>query len=121
MSIVDTVLAGLDPELDGLMETYKQLHRHPALAFQEHETSKLVADKLAVCGYSVQHIGGTGVVGVLVNGDGPTGLSRADMDALPVTEGTGLPYASEVDGVMHACGHLVGEGAPSFTAGVNRL
>lgn len=107
MSIVDTVLTGLDSELAGLRDTYRQLHRHPELSFQEHGTSQLVAEKLASFGYSVQHIGGTGVVGVLVNGDGPTVLSRADMDALPVTEATGLPYASTVEGVMHACGHDV--------------
>jgi amidohydrolase len=107
MSGSDTVLAGLDSELGWLRETYTQLHRHPELSLEEHETSRLVGDKLAAFGYSVTRIGGTGVVGVLANGDGPTVLARADMDALPVTEATGLPYASAVDGTMHACGHDV--------------
>ncbi|ALV45112.1 amidohydrolase [Arthrobacter alpinus] len=101
------ILAGLPPAMDWLTETYKQLHRHPELSFQEHETSALVSEQLTNFGYSVQHIGGTGVVGVLANGLGPTVMSRADMDALPVTEATGLPYASETEGVMHACGHDV--------------
>jgi amidohydrolase len=105
MSGSDTVLAGLDSELGWLRETYTRLHRHPELSLEEHETSKLVEEKLTAFGYSVTRIGGTGVVGVLANGDGPTVLARADMDALPVTEATGLPYASAVDGVMHACGH----------------
>lgn len=101
------VLAGLGNELDSLGETYRQLHAHPELSFQEHATSKLVANALESFGFEVQHIGGTGVVGVLTNGGGPVVMSRADMDALPVTEATGLPYASETDGVMHACGHDV--------------
>ncbi|WP_425861082.1 amidohydrolase [Arthrobacter sp. TWP1-1] len=101
------VLAALDPAMDWLTETYKQLHRNPELSFQEHASSRLVSDQLKSFGYAVQHIGGTGMVGVLVNGEGPTVMSRADMDALPVTEATGLPYSSEVDGVMHACGHDV--------------
>ncbi|MET3919325.1 amidohydrolase [Arthrobacter sp. UYEF20] len=105
MSDFNTVLADLDSELGWLRETYTQLHRHPELSLEEHETSKLVQEKLAGFGYSVTRIGGTGVVGVLANGEGPTVLARADMDALPVTEATGLPYSSEVDGVMHACGH----------------
>lgn len=105
MNTVDTVLAGLDAGLGSLRDIYKQLHRHPELGFQEHGSATLVAGQLASFGYSVQRIGGTGVVGVLANGDGPVVLSRADMDALPVTEDTGLSYASEVDGVMHACGH----------------
>ncbi|SEE41253.1 hippurate hydrolase [Arthrobacter alpinus] len=100
-------LAGLPLAMDWLTETYKQLHRHPELSFQEHQTSALVSEQLTNFGYSVQHIGGTGVVGVLANGLGPTVMSRADMDALPVTEATGLPYASETEGVMHACGHDV--------------
>lgn len=103
----DFVLAGLGDDLDWLGATYRQLHRHPELSFQEYHTAKLVADALESFGFNVLHIGGTGVVGVLVNGDGPGVMSRADMDALPVSEATGLPYASETDGVMHACGHDV--------------
>lgn len=105
MSSVDTVLAGLGSELGWLRETYTKLHRHPELSFEEHETSKLIEEGLAAFGYSVTRMGGTGVVGVLMNGGGPTVLARADMDALPVTEATGLAYASAVDGIMHACGH----------------
>ncbi|MCB5292036.1 amidohydrolase [Arthrobacter sp. SO3] len=105
MSSSDTVLAALDSELGWIRETYTDLHRHPELSLEEHRTSKTVEGKLAAFGYSVSRLGGTGVVGVLENGDGPTVLARADMDALPVTEATGLPYASTVNGVMHACGH----------------
>ncbi|WP_460706857.1 amidohydrolase [Myceligenerans halotolerans] len=103
--------------LPGLRETYVDLHEHPELSYQETRTAALVAERLAAAGYGVHTgIGGTGVAGVLSNGDGPCVLLRADMDALPVTEDTGLPYASTVrattpdgaeSGVMHACGHDV--------------
>ncbi|WP_423465280.1 amidohydrolase [Promicromonospora sp. MS192] len=103
--------------LAGLRETYVDLHEHPELSYQETRTAALVAERLAAAGYVVHTgIGGTGVAGVLGNGDGPCVLLRADMDALPVTEDTGLPYASTVrtttaegveSGVMHACGHDV--------------
>ena len=96
-------------------ELYRDLHQHPELSHQEHRTAKLVSDKLNELGYQVtEHIGGTGVVGILHNGDGASVLMRADMDALPVAEATGLPYASTVRGtdaagkdvpIMHACGH----------------
>ncbi len=105
MSASETVLRGLDAELGGLRDIYTDLHRHPELSLEEHATSKMVEEKLTAFGYDVIRIGGTGVVGVLANGEGPVVLARADMDALRVTEATGLPYASEVDGVMHACGH----------------
>ncbi|MFC8128892.1 amidohydrolase [Streptomyces sp. NPDC057302] len=85
---------------------YQDLHRHPELSFKEHRTAGLLADRLRSAGYAVTTgVGGTGVVGVLENGDGPVVWLRGDMDALPVTETTGLAYASTVDGVMHACGH----------------
>jgi hippurate hydrolase len=100
-----------------LQETYKDLHRHPELSFAETRTAGIVADALNALGLEViTGIGRTGVVGVLRNGDGPTVLLRADMDALPVAEETGLDYAStqrgtDPDGndvpVMHACGHDV--------------
>lgn len=100
-----------------LVETYRQLHAHPELSFAEHATATRVARVLRETGYqTTTGVGGTGVVGVLRNGAGPTLLVRADMDALPVTEQTGLPYASRVTttgpeggrtGVMHACGHDV--------------
>lgn len=100
-----------------LAAVYRDLHAHPELSFQEHRTAGIVADALEGLGLAVTTgIGGTGVVGVLENGDGPTVLLRADMDGLPVEEATGLPYAStaratDPDGadvpVMHACGHDV--------------
>jgi amidohydrolase len=96
-------------------EFYRDLHRHPELSHQERRTARLVVERLKRAGYQVhESVGGTGVVGVLRRGDGPTVLLRADMDALPVREATGLLYASAVtttdgDGkevpVMHACGH----------------
>ena len=85
----------------------RDIHRHPELAFEEHRTAALVADKLEGWGYAVERgIGGTGVVGKLVRGTGEKRLGiRADMDALPIIEATGLDYASSRSGVMHACGH----------------
>ncbi|MDQ0029399.1 amidohydrolase [Arthrobacter bambusae] len=105
MSGCEAVLASLEAELGWIGDTYIDLHRHPELSLEEQRTSKLVEGKLAEFGYAVTRVGGTGVVGVLANGNGPTVLARGDTDALPVTEATGLPYASAVDGVMHACGH----------------
>jgi hippurate hydrolase len=107
MSSDRTVLAGLEAELPWVRDVYKDLHRHPELSLEEHRTSQLVAEKLTTFGFEVTRLGGTGVVGVLANGEGPTVLARADMDALPVTEATGLEYSSTVAGVMHACGHDV--------------
>ncbi|GGS20293.1 amidohydrolase [Actinokineospora fastidiosa] len=89
-----------------LAELYRDLHRHPELAFAETRTAAVAARELRAAGFAVaENVGGTGVVGALRSGDGPTVLLRADMDALPMAERTGLPYASAVDGVMHACGH----------------
>ena len=90
-----------------LVETRRELHRHPELAHEERRTAEHVASHLRALGVSVREgVGGTGVVGLIEGeGDGPTVLFRADMDALPLTEETGLPFASEVPGVMHACGH----------------
>ena len=108
-------LAGLDalyPSLDAL---YQDLHRNPELSKHEEATAAKMAARLRQLGFEVsEHVGGTGVVGVLRNGRGPTVLVRTDMDALPLKETTGLPYAStataksdagEVVPVMHACGH----------------
>lgn len=97
-----------------LFQLYKSLHSHPELSFQEVETSKRLANMLREEGYEVtENVGGHGVVAIFQNGKGPTLMLRADMDALPVKEETGLPYASEVTTslngnpvhVMHACGH----------------
>jgi len=111
------VLAGLDRTRPWQEDFYRHLHQHPELSHQEHDTAAQVADRLKGFGYQVHEgIGGTGVVGVLENGKGPTVLLRADMDALPVREETGLAYASTVTArdqdsaevpVMHACGHDV--------------
>ena len=85
----------------------RDIHRHPELAFEEHRTSELVAAKLEGWGYAVHRgLGGTGVVGVLKKGSSNRSLGlRADMDALPIQEATGLPWASSKPGLMHACGH----------------
>jgi len=110
-------LEGLDqiyPQLDAL---YLDLHKNPELSTKEQRTSARMADELRKLGYEVTAgVGGTGVVGVLRNGKGPTVLLRTELDALPVEEKTGLPYASTATGVnpqgqtvpvMHACGHDV--------------
>src|SRR4026207_681038 len=114
-----------DAEFPSLLGIYKDIHSHPELSGQEERTAALVAKELRAAGCEVtEHLGkyenskhkAYGVVGVMKNGDGPTVLVRTDMDALPVEEETGLPYASKVvakndEGkdvhVMHACGHDV--------------
>ena len=113
----------VDKEIGSLLETYKTLHASPELSHREEKTSALLANQLRSMGYTVsERLGkydrpewtGYGVVAVMKNGPGPTVLVRSDMDALPVDEQTGLPYASEVKtkndagvevSVMHACGH----------------
>jgi len=104
----------IDRELPSLLATYKSLHTAPELSMQEAKSSALVASRLRELGYDVTERVGKyddpkntcyGVVAVMKNGSGPTVLIRTDMDALPVTEQTGLPYASATNGVMHACGH----------------
>jgi amidohydrolase len=94
----------LSPELIRLRRDF---HRHPELSFQEVRTAAVVAEVLSEIGQIAVKtgVGKTGVVGDLGHGNGPTIAIRADMDALPITEATGLPYASEHPGVMHACGH----------------
>src|SRR3954447_6026974 len=92
---------------DELAAVYRDLPRHPELSFQEERTAGVVAARLRALGYeTTTGVGRTGVVGVLRNGDGPTALLRADMDALPMQEKTELPYASTVRGVDHE-GHAV--------------
>ncbi|MDN4641113.1 amidohydrolase [Agreia sp. PsM10] len=101
--------------MTSLTRLYKDLHAHPELAFEEHRTAAIVAERMSALGLQVvEGIGGTAVAAVLANGPGPTVWLRADMDGLPVAELTGLDYASTViamtaDGVetpvMHACGH----------------
>jgi hippurate hydrolase len=102
-------------ELPSLEALYKQLHAHPELAFEEEKTAARLTKELKALGFAVTTgVGGHGIVGILRNGEGPTVMVRTDMDALPVTEKTGLPYASKVRqrdkegkevGLMHACGH----------------
>ncbi|MBV1795813.1 amidohydrolase [Siccirubricoccus sp. G192] len=104
-----------DDLLAELEKTYKDIHANPELSMQERRTAGITATWLRQQGYEVtEGVGGTGVVGLLRNGDGPTVLLRADMDALPIQEGTGLPYASQATGtdrfgqdtaIAHACGH----------------
>lgn len=111
------VLAGLEQTRAWQEDFYRDLHQHPELSHQETRTAAAVGDRLRTAGYDVtEGVGGTGVIGVLTNDDGPTVLLRADMDALPVREATELPYASTATGVddqgatvpvMHACGHDV--------------
>ncbi|QSQ27137.1 amidohydrolase [Pyxidicoccus parkwayensis] len=115
MSAASRVMAGLGDIRTWQENFYRGLHQHPELSHHEYATARKVAERLGQAGFQVHSgVGGTGVVGVLRNGDGPTVLLRADMDALPVRETTGLPYASTVtttgDGgdavpVSHACGH----------------
>jgi len=101
------VLEAVVTQADEFVALRRDIHRHPELAFEEFRTSRVVADKLAQWGYAVESgLGGTGVVGQLRRGDGSKRLGlRADMDALPIVEATGLPHASCRHGVMHACGH----------------
>ena len=121
-----TFIEGLDGKAGGLRgqidadyayleALYLHYHTHPELSFYEIETAKRMAEELRKIGFEVtEKVGGNGVVGILKNGEGPTVLVRADMDALPIVEETGKPYASTVTtrdeagntvGVMHACGH----------------
>ncbi len=110
-------LAGLDAAYADLEALYLDLHRSPELSLQEEKTAAKMAARLRALGYEVtEKVGGHGVVGVLQNGKGPTVMLRTDLDALPVKEETGLPYASAVTAidasgatvpVMHACGHDV--------------
>ncbi|MGO4622331.1 M20 aminoacylase family protein [Ensifer sp. 2YAB10] len=98
---------GLATFIDELVAIRRDLHQHPELAFQEKRTSSVVGDLLASWGYEVSRgIAGTGIVATLRRGQGEKAIGlRADMDALPIEEATGLAYASRHKGVMHACGH----------------
>jgi len=110
-----SILQHLDTLLPDLEAFYKDVHAHPELSMQETRTAGLAADRLRAADFEVTTgVGNTGVVGLFRNGNGPTVMLRADMDALPVEEATGVPYASKVQAtdpegktvpVMHACGH----------------
>src|ERR671927_559612 len=98
-TFTDTVLAGLDAIVADLEDLYRDVHAHPELSLQERRTAGVAAARLRDAGWDVtEGVGGTGVVGLLRNGDGRTVLLRADMDALPIRESTGLPYASQATG-----------------------
>jgi hippurate hydrolase len=101
------MLESLLPQVDEFVALRREIHRFPELAFCEHRTSELVATKLAAWGYEVHRgLGGTGVVGQLRRGSSSRRLGlRADMDALPIAEASGRPWASACAGLMHACGH----------------
>ena len=109
------VLADTGRLLPDLEALYKDIHAHPELSMQETRTAGLAADKLRKAGFEVTAgVGKTGVVGLLRNREGPTVMLRADMDALPIAENTGLAYASKATGmdaegnavpVGHMCGH----------------
>ncbi|MET3662376.1 M20 aminoacylase family protein [Aquamicrobium ahrensii] len=110
MSQASNQFAGIqdfDDRAAELIDMRRHLHAHPELSFEEHETAAYVAERLERWGYEVtRNVGGLGVVGRLKQGDGGRSIAiRADMDALPIQEATGLPYASTTDGKMHACGH----------------
>jgi amidohydrolase len=106
---------GIESQLPYLERLYRHLHQHPELSGMEEETAGTLGGELESAGFEVtRHVGGHGLVAILRNGMGPVVLVRADMDALPIAEETGLPYASTVQakdnsgagiGVMHACGH----------------
>lgn len=108
---VDKILDAEYPHLDAL---YKDIHQHPELGHQEFRTSAILAKEMRELGFEVtEHVGGTGVVAILHNGDGPTVMIRTELDALPMQEKTGLPYASTAQAtyqgkttyVDHSCGH----------------
>ena len=106
---------GLTDDLRGRMhDLYRELHAAPELSMQEHRTAELIEERLTALGIENFRCGGSGVVGVLHNGEGPVVAFRADTDALPLAEDTGVEYASTATGqlddgtevpVMHACGH----------------
>ncbi|WP_226635698.1 amidohydrolase [Novosphingobium profundi] len=109
------VAQAITADMPSLMEIYRDLHAHPELSMQETRSAGIMAKAAREAGFEVtEGVGGTGIVAVMRNGEGPTVLIRADMDGLPVTEQTGLPFASKMKGVstagvesgiMHACGH----------------
>src|ERR1700742_2032123 len=110
----DTIGAAVEQEYPKLDELYKDIHAHPELAFQEVKTAEKLAAAMRAIGFEVtEHVGKTGLVAIYKNGDGPTIMVRTEMDALPMEEKTGLPYASHDKTtwqgretfVAHSCGH----------------
>ena len=115
MVFADRLRFFIESDFPGLMRMYQELHAHPELSGQEKETARRVAESFSRMGAEVTTaVGGHGVVGVIRNGEGPTIMIRAELDALPISEASGLAYASQVKvrgesgeevPVMHACGH----------------
>ncbi|GAA2105510.1 amidohydrolase [Brevibacterium salitolerans] len=114
MSLPTALITDLDAGLPALERLYQEFHAHPELSMQEHRTAERIEAHLAALGLESQRCGGTGVVAVLRNGEGPVVAFRADTDGLPIEERTGLDYASTATGelpdgtvtpVMHGCGH----------------
>ena len=114
MALPSTISDSLEEGLGALVELYREFHAAPELSMQEHRTAEAIASRLRSYGLEPQTVGGTGVVAVIDNGDGPVVAFRADTDGLPIEEATGLDYASTATGtlpdgtvtpVMHACGH----------------
>ena len=106
-TLVHDKLQAHHAQADEFIAVRRDIHRHPEMGYKEYRTSDLVAEQLSAWGYQVTRgLGGTGVVGQLKKGMGTESIGiRADMDALPIEEATGLPYASCKVGIMHACGH----------------
>ncbi|HSJ40568.1 MAG TPA: M20/M25/M40 family metallo-hydrolase, partial [Xanthobacteraceae bacterium] len=110
-----TLSDSIHADMPQLMTLYRELHAHPELSMQEVWTPAKLAPEMRKVGFKVtEHVGKTGLVAIMRNGPGPVLMLRADMDALPVKEQTGLPFASKMTGklpdgtetpVMHACGH----------------
>ena len=114
MGLPEEMTASLEEGLDALVGLYRGFHAAPELSMQEHGTAAAIAEHLQSYGLETQTVGGTGVVAVIENGDGPVVAFRADTDGLPIEEATGLEYASTASGtlsdgtttpVMHGCGH----------------
>jgi hippurate hydrolase len=114
MGLPEEMTASLEEGLDALVGLYRDFHATPELSMQEHGTAAAIAEHLQSYGLETQTVGGTGVVAVIENGDGPVVAFRADTDGLPIEEATGLDYASTASGtlsdgtttpVMHGCGH----------------
>jgi hippurate hydrolase len=114
MGLPEEITASLEEGLDDLVELYRGFHAAPELSMQEHRTAQAIGERLESYGLTPRTVGGTGVVAVIENGEGPVVAFRADTDGLPIEEATGLSYASTASGtladgtttpVMHGCGH----------------
>lgn len=103
--LIQRFVAAVDGHHDELIEVRRDLHAHPELSWAEHRTTAKIADRLTAAGVKVTLLPGSGLYADLGHGSGPVVALRADLDALPVTDRTGAPWASTVDGVTHACGH----------------